>query len=198
MQRIKPQETHDLHDLHDSQNSHSALSNIAALESDIHSVFTSLEPIVSSSQWKFHKQLSGALQEYIEAISFKHYLANKCIITFDQVQTNLPNIMVTQADYLLGILDLTGELLRYAVTNLSADNSTDSSFSTSQSRQPSEFSLDICQTLRDFKTELTAMDIARTSRVNGYHELHKKVETFNSSLSKLEYSLYSFLVRRCR
>ncbi|XDG08689.1 hypothetical protein ABKA04_008304 [Annulohypoxylon sp. FPYF3050] len=62
------------------------------------------------------------LEEFVEAISFSHYLQHQKIITFEEAQAALPvNITLTPSDYVFGIFDLTGEMMRFAtaVTALS-------------------------------------------------------------------------------
>ncbi|KAI0377555.1 Translin [Hypomontagnella monticulosa] len=55
------------------------------------------------------------LEEFIEAISFSHYLQHQKIITPSQAQEALPvNIPLTPSDYVFGIFDLTGEMMRFA------------------------------------------------------------------------------------
>ncbi|KAG6832248.1 hypothetical protein H0H92_004213 [Tricholoma furcatifolium] len=72
--------------------------------------------------WRYERQVSPGLQEYIEALSFAHYLEHKSLITFDEVQKTLcdadgvPHFPLTIADYLLGLSDLTGELMRFAIS----------------------------------------------------------------------------------
>ncbi|KAG6902317.1 hypothetical protein C0995_001696 [Termitomyces sp. Mi166 len=75
--------------------------------------------------WRYQRQVSPGLQEYIEALSFAHYLEHKSLITFDQVQETLcdpdgvPYFPLTVSDYLLGLSDLTGELMRFAISAIS-------------------------------------------------------------------------------
>lgn len=62
------------------------------------------------------------LEEFVEAISFSYYLQHQKIITFEEAQAALPvNITLTPSDYVFGIFDLTGEMMRFAtaVTALS-------------------------------------------------------------------------------
>ncbi|KAI2465145.1 Translin [Annulohypoxylon bovei var. microspora] len=62
------------------------------------------------------------LEEFVEAISFSHYLQHQKLITYAEAQEALPvNIALTPADYVFGIFDLTGEMMRFAtaVTALS-------------------------------------------------------------------------------
>ncbi|KAI1653076.1 Translin [Daldinia decipiens] len=62
------------------------------------------------------------LEEFVEAISFSHYLQHQKLLSPSQAQDALPaDIALTAPDYLFGIFDLTGEMMRFAtaVTALS-------------------------------------------------------------------------------
>lgn len=170
---------------------------IEQLESDIQECFKSIEPIVIRNQWKYHRQLSGAIQEYIEAVSFKHFLSTLRIITLAEIQSNISNIMIYHCDYLLGIMDLSGELMRYGISNL-ADNEEVESLQSSSSLAPrrlSSITQTISETLRCFNSEIAALDMKKVSSIKEYQELPKKIQVFRASLSKLEYAQYSLMVR---
>ncbi|KAI0881422.1 Translin [Annulohypoxylon maeteangense] len=69
-----------------------------------------------------HRYPLICLEEFVEAISFSHYLQHQKIITLTEAQAALPvNITLTPSDYVFGIFDLTGEMMRFAtaVTALS-------------------------------------------------------------------------------
>lgn len=69
--------------------------------------------------WRYQAQISGGIQEYIEAISFQHYLERKSLISHEEAQAYFPNgLVLTQDDYLLGVYDMVGELMRFAITNM--------------------------------------------------------------------------------
>ncbi|KAF5355654.1 hypothetical protein D9756_004214 [Leucocoprinus leucothites] len=76
--------------------------------------------------WRYQRQVSPGLQEYIEALSFAHYLQHGTLISFQTVQRSLsspdgvPYFSLTVSDYLLGLSDLTGELMRFAISGLSS------------------------------------------------------------------------------
>lgn len=77
--------------------------------------------------------ISGAIQEYIEAILFKDYLQQRqqpqnpqnqeekqyFLLGFEETVAHIPfgDIVVPIEDYLLGVLDFTGELMRYGITH---------------------------------------------------------------------------------
>ncbi|KAL6923317.1 hypothetical protein ACHAPO_001483 [Fusarium lateritium] len=55
------------------------------------------------------------LEEYVEALSFAHYLRHQTVITPTQTQAAMPEGMtLTPHDYMYGIFDLFGELMRFA------------------------------------------------------------------------------------
>ncbi|KAF3069843.1 Translin-associated protein X [Daldinia childiae] len=55
------------------------------------------------------------LEEFVEAISFSHYLQHQKLLSPSQAQDALPaDIALTAPDYLFGIFDLTGEMMRFA------------------------------------------------------------------------------------
>lgn len=69
-----------------------------------------------------HRYTLFCLEEFVEAVSFAHYLRHQTLITPAEAQKTLPaDIQLTASDYVFGIFDLTGEMMRFAtaVTALS-------------------------------------------------------------------------------
>ena len=55
------------------------------------------------------------LEELVEALSFAHYLRHQTLITPEETQAAVPaDVSLTPHDYLYGIFDLFGELMRFA------------------------------------------------------------------------------------
>ncbi|RGP79583.1 translin-associated x [Fusarium longipes] len=55
------------------------------------------------------------LEEFVEALSFAHYLRHQTLITPTQAQAAMPaDMSLTTNDYMYGIFDLFGELMRFA------------------------------------------------------------------------------------
>lgn len=91
--------------------------------SEIHTLFTTIATHISSgpNAWRYHYQYSFGLQEYIEARSFQHYIENQRLLSHADIVRSLPDgILVTEADYVLGLFDVTGEMMRFAVTTMTA------------------------------------------------------------------------------
>ncbi len=60
------------------------------------------------------------MQEFIEAASFLHYIQKGTLISLDELQAKLTfsetlNVHIPVYEYLLGIADLTGELMRLCI-----------------------------------------------------------------------------------
>lgn len=70
--------------------------------------------------WQFARNVSPGLQEFLEAVSFLHYIEAKELISPGQLRERLADeagksvLNVPAEDYVLGISDLSGELMRYA------------------------------------------------------------------------------------
>jgi hypothetical protein len=65
---------------------------------DIQQKFAQLKPSLEGERfWRYQRQIAPALQEYIEALSFAHYLDHGSLITFDAVQATLLDLDGNQA-----------------------------------------------------------------------------------------------------
>ncbi|KAM0329284.1 hypothetical protein ACHAQA_004589 [Verticillium albo-atrum] len=78
--------------------------HLTPLESD-------LNPL---NRHRYASTLRG-LEELVEALSFAHYLQHQTLITPDETAAAVPAaIDLTEGDYLYGIFDLFGEMMRFA------------------------------------------------------------------------------------
>jgi len=131
--------------------------------------------------WRYQRQVSPGLQEYIEALSFAYFLDHGSLITFDQVQATLsdpngiPYFPLPISDYFLGLSDLTGELMRFAISGISH-------------RGGREKASDVCAFVRDCKADF--------EKITPYiPDLKKKQIVTAQSLEKIEYAAYAIVVR---
>ncbi|KAE8313903.1 Translin [Aspergillus transmontanensis] len=157
----------------------------------IQSLFTNALPdLTGPNKWRYQRQLSGAIQEYIEALSFHHYLTSQTLITLPEVRTKLPaEILVTEEDYLLGLFDLTGEMMRFAVTALSAGSVASEEKKMGLSREQNGIVVD----LREMRSLFEGLSVSR--RHNLIKDLGKKMEVMQGSVEKVERAAYGILVR---
>lgn len=90
-------------------------SNLAVLIADL----------IPPNHHRYARQLFG-LQELIEALTFQHYLTTQTLLSRAAAQTWLdelagaPGAFLSDDDYVQGVFDLTGEMMRYAVTGMAA------------------------------------------------------------------------------
>jgi predicted translin family RNA/ssDNA-binding protein len=144
--------------------------------------------------WRHQRALSPGIQEYIEALSFSYYLEHGKLVDFDEVQRSLssPNgvpvsydlrvikkysllmmryqyVILTVDDYLLGISDLTGECMRYAIA-------------AAPQRGGRVRAKQVCSFVRSCGADIEAL----VPRVNSPRDLRRKQNVTAASLEKIE------------
>lgn len=131
--------------------------------------------------WRHHRAISPCLQEYVEAISFAWYLGHSTLVSFNQVQQELsdengvPFFPLPLEDYLCGLSDLTGELMRLAISGIARRGGRD------RARK-------ICVIVRECKTELDKC-------APHVREVRKKQAVAAESLAKIEDAVYATVIR---
>lgn len=75
--------------------------------------------------YRYSHNITGGNQEFMEALSFQHYLETQSLISYDEAKSRIASmsgeagpIAFTSEDYILGVCDMTGELMRFAVTSM--------------------------------------------------------------------------------
>lgn len=148
--------------------------------------------------YQFHRAFTPGIQEYVEAVSFLHYIRHRSLISLEEINASLVfmktqnpdsvdsaeappsgghvlTFQVTPADYLLGVADLTGELMRLCIGSV-GNGDIDTPF------QLSQF-------LRQIHDGFSY--IGNT----GPYEVSKKLHTLRQSLGKVEDACYTLRVR---
>lgn len=143
--------------------------------------------------YQFHRAFTPGIQEYVEAVSFLHYIRHRSLISLEEINARLVfmraedgaetlqpgaqvlTFHVTPSDYLLGVADLTGELMRMCISSV-GNGDIDTPF------QLSQF-------LRQIHDGFSY--IGNT----GPYEVSKKLHTLRQSLGKVEDACYALRVR---
>lgn len=83
--------------------------------SEISKLLASIEPDLQSiNRYRYTSPLR-CLEELVEALSFSHYLRHQQLITLSETQAAVPaGIPLTPHDYMYGVFDLFGEMMRFA------------------------------------------------------------------------------------
>lgn len=145
--------------------------------------------------YQFHRAYRAGLEEYVEALTFHEYLQNggmqdwttlERALTYhttsspvDSSEQSTPKatqVMVTPTDYILGIADLTGELMRKCINNLAIGD------------------VSSCYQTCNFVRKIYIAFLGYTSVVHN-NEVNKKIITLKHSLTKMENACYTIKVR---
>ncbi|XP_013920333.1 PREDICTED: translin-associated protein X isoform X1 [Thamnophis sirtalis] len=157
------------------------------------------QELMGEDMHQYHRAISPGLQEYVEAVSFQYFIKTRSLISLEDInkqliftedikeeerkpssdspnkENNTWNIKVTPVDYLLGVADLTGELMRMCINSVgNGDIDT-----------PFELSQFLCEIYDGFSY------IGNT----GPYEVSKKLYTLKQSLAKVENACYTLKVR---
>ncbi|KAJ3533734.1 hypothetical protein NMY22_g7214 [Coprinellus aureogranulatus] len=149
---------------------------------DVQDMYASLKcELEGDLFWRYERQVSPGLQEYIEALSFAYYLEHGCLVPFSEVQKSIsddegnPYFPLTVSDYLLGLSDLTGELMRFAISGLSRKGGR-------------KKATEVCAFVRSCKADFEMF-------TEHNRDLRKKQYVTASSLEKIEDTVYAIAVR---
>lgn len=145
--------------------------------------------------YQFHRAYRAGLEEYVEALTFHEYLQNGGMQNWTSLEKALTystpsspadsleesasktvQVMVTPTNYILGIADLTGELMRKCINNLAIGDVTS------------------CYQTCDFVRKIYIAFLGYTSVVHN-NEVNKKTITLKHSLTKMENACYTIKVR---
>jgi len=153
-------------------------------EGEIQRLLKKAEPDVQGTNtFRYHRQISPGLQEYIEALSFRHYILNKSIITPSQIQESyFQTLPLSYEDYILGVADLTGELMRRAISNVST-------------RHGQSLAIEICSTLRQLQSSYQRIYVSSSTSRGFTEDLIAKIEVMKASVAKVENACYNVKVR---
>ncbi|KAG9011046.1 hypothetical protein FRB94_008973 [Tulasnella sp. JGI-2019a] len=132
--------------------------------------------------WRFAKSISGGIQEYIEALSLAYYLEHCTLIPFSKVKESLKSedgtlfVPLTAENYVLGVSDLTGELMRLVITSIGTQGTT-------------------LKQVQDVGAFVRSCSADFDGIIPYVRELRDKQKTTNQSLQKIESAAYGLSVR---
>ncbi|KAL7643429.1 UNVERIFIED_CONTAM: hypothetical protein RMT77_005411 [Armadillidium vulgare] len=142
-------------------------------------------------KYQFLNAYTAGIQEYVEALTFYHFLLNEKILSHSEVQnrvifrSNKPEndsedlilcVPIPAKEYILGLGDLTGELMRFCIKSLSVGNYT--------------MCHKICDILRHFNSGFMSLGYISSK------ELYHKTFVLKSTLAKVEEACYSLQLRK--
>ncbi|KAB7505558.1 Translin-associated protein X [Armadillidium nasatum] len=133
-------------------------------------------------KYQFLNAYTAGIQEYVEALTFYHFLLNEKILSHSEVQNRKTDpeelilcVPIPAKEYILGLGDLTGELMRFCIKSLSVGNYT--------------MCYKICDILRHFNSGFMSLGYISSK------ELYHKTFVLKSTLAKVEEACYSFAAK---
>lgn len=157
--------------------------------------------------YRYARNITGGNQEFMEAASFSHYLTTGKLITYEgscqmfqrlcagkdqepgTIATLGPHLSID--DYVLGLFDMTGELMRFAITVMATSGTLPKV--TEGSVDQGEVERTVLTDLRALSAALDGLEVGRGSPLA--KDMSKKAEVMRSSVEKVERALYGLVVR---
>ncbi|XP_057961268.1 uncharacterized protein LOC131153163 [Malania oleifera] len=135
--------------------------------------------------WKLRRAYSPGVQEYVEAATLCKFCRTGTLLHLDDINTtllplsdpSLEPLQINILDYLLGLADLTGELMRLAIGRISDGEL--------------EYAEKICSFVRDIYREL----ILLVPHMDESSEMKTKMDTMLQSVVKIENACFGVHVR---
>lgn len=178
------------------------VGDIERLTKTIHELFTTIAPDLQGvDAYRYQRNISGGVQEYMEAVLFKYYLETQRVMGYEMAQASIPaavlvgdadgqadgdgvRVMLTFEDYVLGLLDVTGELMRFAITTLATTGAVPGAGSESGS---------ILADMQALRSALEGVDVGRNYALS--KDFEAKLRVTRQSVEKVENGVYGMIVR---
>ena len=148
----------------------------------IKSLFQSIaKEVDQTSFWKYHRAFTPGCQEFAEGYSFYWWLTQGNLVGFDRLASvEVSAGCVSSEDWCLGVLDLTGELMRHAINCVS--------------RGDNETCAEVCVFLQSVQRSMTAVVMSEGGRT--IKDAKAKLEVLDASVAKVEQAVYRATIRR--
>lgn len=162
-----------------------ALGDIAKLKKQISETFTSVAADLQGiNAYRYQRNISGGIQEWMEAVLFEHYLSTQSLMTHDEAAKTIPDgIMLTYEDYALGLFDMTGELMKISITSMATNG-----------KLPGrEGGCSVLTDMQIMRTQLELIDAGGSFALS--RDYDSKLKVARQSVEKVEASVYSMVVR---
>lgn len=135
--------------------------------------------------WKLRRAYTSGVQEYVEAATLCQFCKTGTLLKLEEMNAillplsdqNVEPLQINTLDYLLGLADLTGELMRLAIGRVSDGEV--------------EYAQKICRFVQNIYRELTLL----VPIMDDNHDMKKKMEVMLQSVMKIENACYGVHVR---
>jgi len=141
----------------------------------------------------------------MEAASFQHYLETATLLSYDDAKRKMkeldvegPGVELSPDDYILGVYDMTGELMRFAITAMAVSGAlpvitpSSESDSTAMDTLSSAQNRSVLTDMRAVRAELEGLNTGTGPLAK---DAEKKMDVMRASVEKVEKALYGLIVR---
>lgn len=151
------------------------------------------------------------MQEWVEAVTFHNYLTKGRLSEYiagnphrdptrspTDPEATSKSLAITEDDYILGICDLTGEIMRYAITAMATDGALLKTYDVNAPDQHERSSVrNILSDLRSLSAHLESLVTNSSSGAQTplTGDLQKKLEVTRTSVEKVEKAAYGLAIR---
>ncbi|KAF2192279.1 Translin [Zopfia rhizophila CBS 207.26] len=173
--------------------------------------------------YRYDRQITGGNQEFVEALTFQHYLETQTLITYEEAKARVAAmggeegaVQLAPEDYVLGVFDMVGELMRFSISFMASNGKLPAGKTLQDSKAkeepPEEQTGDKPETdepvpaeakeqqprnalsdLRELRLRLEMFEPPPKSKFN--EEVEKKMGVMRECVEKVEKALYSLTVR---
>jgi len=149
----------------------------------IHAIITRITvELEGQDPHKYKRSFTNGMQEYIEAISLYYFIDKRSLITKEQVEQAMQKahpkavyFPVLLSDYILGVADLTGELMRMAINSITGGDR--------------ELPFSICGIVAQISQSFDSLPYK-------HFDLEKKIPVLKQSLGKIENVCYQLKMQK--
>lgn len=136
----------------------------------------------------------------MEAVSFQYYLETQRLISYAEAAKKLESLSSSEhhvtlsiGDYLLGVFDMVGELMKHSITSMGSGGHTSmASQATVGAANASERPRTVLGDLRELRSYLEILNVSGSSLAR---DTGKKMQVMQESVEKVERASYGQVVR---
>lgn len=166
------------------------LKDVSQYSEQIKSKFTSVIPDLQGiNSWRYRRNITGAIQEFLEAQDFGYYIKHKTLLDLEGAKGSFPEgILLTTDDYILGLFDLTGEMMRFAITTLA----TTGGLPAFRNDDLQDGTRSILSDMQEIRASFEALEFGSSTLAR---DVQKKMDVMRASVEKVENAVYGMKVR---
>ena len=149
--------------------------------------------------YRYGGNITGGNQEFMEALSFQHYLETQTLISYEEARSRVSSmsgaggvVPLTHGDYILGIFDMVGELMRFSITTMATNGELPAG-------KPQDDAIDVDEEPRTVLSDLRALrlqlEMFEPPDGKFASDVRKKAWVMRECVDKVEKAWYGLTVR---